>query len=497
MFALLAGVGQGRAVLLNEIMNNPAGPEHSDEYIELLGNDEGEMDLAGWSISDGQGVDPLVAVGGVAMILPPGGLALILDADYAGAYDHLITPGTLLLTVPNGALGSNGLSNSSPEMISLYNRSGALVDEVLTRPSLPEAVSLERRCPLALCDSCWVAAEIVGGTPGQPNSVLPRRLDLRARVVEDGLHLIASGGEGFRGMVELAVGQPPCQAGLRLDELDLPARGERTFQLPPMPLAGGNPLLATSLAEDGNQRLLLDTLLWAAAPGRQPFIEVVQPNGVDWVQVALPDSCPCLLDGLFLEGRGFRLRLGGWLPPRGRLLAGAAQAVCADALHVPGSLVLAREGSMAFKRANGLILDAAVWPTTRPAQDAPWRRLDAAAAGDDPGNWVADPSMAAGCPGSPIDPGTTLHGAWLVNTLLIRPGVSGQDLLVIENQRFNGRWVMEIWTLDGERLERCEPATPRFAWNGLVRGRRLPSGVYLLRLEDGARTCLHAMAVQD
>lgn len=489
---LLLSVPTARALLLNEIMANPAGSEYTDEYLELVQEDSLGMDLSGWRLSDGTAEDGLVSWSGGPLWLAPGALALILDSGYAGAYDDRIPPGVLLLTVADGALGSGGLSNSEAEPIALIDPAGHTVDLVWTRPAQEEDRSLERVSEPALCDSCWRPALVMGGTPGSPNSVRIRRWDLSV-VALDQWRLRASGREGFQGRIRRRTGWQPCLGDQTLGPYALAPGQELRLDPPALPLEGRNPLVLECLPDDDAGRVLADTLLWRDPVAGALYIEAVQPDGDDWAQVACAGPCPCLLDGLALEGRSFTRDLAGWLGAGGRLLAGQTDPDCAVDQHDARSLSLALTGLLILRGPAGQVLDEAIWPVDNPAAPAPWRRLDPARPGDRFENWLAQPGLSPGCPVMTPSPGPPGSAGWSVNLRVLR---KSESLLMVEAPPGLRSWRLELWSLDGRLVHQAATSAGRLFWDGRLDGAWCPSGLYVLRLAGDGREQLQTLALR-
>ena len=207
-------------VVISEVMSNPAGGETeipggvADEYIELQNLGDDAIDLAGWSLSDGDAVDDLVPwddaqhgelegpdlVTGTTL-LPAGGFAVVLDADYAapqrgGPQPYALAAGALILTSGDTKLG-NGLATTDP--LTLYDAGGQSRDYVLDTFGTPldaddplerddddldgipfdpgDGRSLERIDPrLPDAESNW-AVSPSGGTPGKQNAATPFDVD--------------------------------------------------------------------------------------------------------------------------------------------------------------------------------------------------------------------------------------------------------------------------------------------------------------------------------
>ena len=109
---LLAPISGFPQVVLNEVMYDPDGSEHHDEFVELknLSVDEA-VNLRGWSVGDGEELDSLLDAGD-GLTLGPGQLGLVLDGSYFGnstAYEHVPTD-AILLTINDRAFGKMGWS---------------------------------------------------------------------------------------------------------------------------------------------------------------------------------------------------------------------------------------------------------------------------------------------------------------------------------------------------------------------------------------------------
>ena len=168
-------------VVLSEIMFDPAGPEQSDEYVEIMNLSETEVvDLKGWKISDGDGEDTITDAG-EGLILCPHQYGIILDADYfeqsRGDYD--IPDEALVLTIDGSTLGSGGLSNSRSETVSIINSSGLVVCQYAYATGNRSGYS-DEKIDLELSDDPenWSDSRIFNGTPGYRNSVELYNTDL-------------------------------------------------------------------------------------------------------------------------------------------------------------------------------------------------------------------------------------------------------------------------------------------------------------------------------
>ena len=112
------------SVVITEVMANPL-EEDTGEFVELVNLSGAPVDLAGWQLTDGDALDTIRAwssqdhgvVDGVTRdqtLLPAGGIATVLDAEYLqGSTRYVFAAGTLLMTVENTTLG-DGLTSTDP-----------------------------------------------------------------------------------------------------------------------------------------------------------------------------------------------------------------------------------------------------------------------------------------------------------------------------------------------------------------------------------------------
>ena len=161
-------------VVLSEVMYDPPGADHHDEFVELVNTDPAVgVDLSGWRLGDGEENDHLLD-GGEGMVLAPGQFALVLDGSYPGAstaYENERTS-ALLLTIDDGAFGRGGWSNSEEESVVLRNASGDTVEVFRYLPAQQPGYSWEKVDPEAGAAAAnWALSLIAGGTPGRLNSV--------------------------------------------------------------------------------------------------------------------------------------------------------------------------------------------------------------------------------------------------------------------------------------------------------------------------------------
>lgn len=143
IFLLGWGAAAGGHPVITEVMSNPASGEdtipggRSNEFIELYNPGPDTVDLYGYTFSDGDALDSVVAwdparfgslrdpdalVGGTRLL--PQRFAVILDQDYAAPANHQpydVPPGILILAAANTTLG-DGLAAGDP--LALYAPGG-------------------------------------------------------------------------------------------------------------------------------------------------------------------------------------------------------------------------------------------------------------------------------------------------------------------------------------------------------------------------------------
>ena len=169
-------------ITLSEIMFDPLGSEHYDEFIEIFNADSQTVDLTDWRIRVGNGIDKIISPDTGAPRLPSQQYALILDSGYfenSTSYDNLIPAGILILTIDNNTFGSGGLSNSRAETISLLNAAGHIVSQYTYSIGNQHGYSDEKIDLTGPDDaSNWANSKVLHGTPGFTNSVARPAYDL-------------------------------------------------------------------------------------------------------------------------------------------------------------------------------------------------------------------------------------------------------------------------------------------------------------------------------
>lgn len=178
LFCLASAVhaAQSPDVVISEIMFNPDGDENAREYVEVYNRSDSPVSFEGCRIGDGSAFDLVATVPGGGWIVPPNGYAVVFDPDYftSGAPYANIPKDAVLFTVGDGAIGSRGFSNSSPETISIVSAGGDTISSVRYDTSCPAGHSWERVIPGGGDGPENFHPSLAKeGTPGAKNSVTP------------------------------------------------------------------------------------------------------------------------------------------------------------------------------------------------------------------------------------------------------------------------------------------------------------------------------------
>ena len=161
-------------IKITEIMFNPAGPEQSDEYVEIFNLSTKIIDLNQWTISDSTGFS-LICDAGYGTILKPESFCVIVDPDALSnnsLFLQKIPSDVLIVKIDTQNFGNRGLSNSHGELVSLINPENHYVCSVQYDCSLNEGFSFEK-IEFEKGDNTenWEQSRVWGGTPGKINSV--------------------------------------------------------------------------------------------------------------------------------------------------------------------------------------------------------------------------------------------------------------------------------------------------------------------------------------
>jgi len=266
--------------VVTEILANVLG-ETSDELVELLNTGTSSVDLAGWQLADnGSTPQTIVAyprtlsIGTSRTTVAPGKFALLLDKDYAGAYDAQLA-GVLAddVTLLSTSSGNPGLSNSA-DRVTIKDATGAAVDDYSWTSDPGEGASTARRratdgtlTPLAVDPDGPSVGTIRSALPPPPLPVAP---DVQlSELLPDPV------GDDDAEYVEVAVG-----AAAVLDDLELRDAGGGTYALEGSAAAGSLLVLdrtATGIALNNDGDTV--TLVWQPIGQSEQVLDEVSYSG--------------------------------------------------------------------------------------------------------------------------------------------------------------------------------------------------------------------------
>lgn len=169
-------------ITFSEVMFDLEGADYHDEFIEIYNLSESEsVDLTGWYLSDSVNIDRIID-SDEGMHLDPLNYAVILDGSYfanSTLYDDIIPGSALILTIDGGAFSSNGLTNTVPKTLMLFNTDSQQVDayrySIDNRPGHSDEKILMNSDNST---SNWGNSLVEYGTPGFKNSISPHQFDV-------------------------------------------------------------------------------------------------------------------------------------------------------------------------------------------------------------------------------------------------------------------------------------------------------------------------------
>lgn len=193
---LLAALICSPEASITEVMANPLD-EDTGEFVEICNTSLLPLDLLGFTITDGDELDDVLAWTGAfpdtgcvtgTTIVPPGGYAVLLDIGYAAAPAYDFPAGTVILSTGDASI-CNGLAAASDPM-TLYGPGGTADSNVVSTYGTPvpsdswssrdddgldgipfdpgDGISVERVIPvLPDEEDNWIPGP-PGGTPGGP-----------------------------------------------------------------------------------------------------------------------------------------------------------------------------------------------------------------------------------------------------------------------------------------------------------------------------------------
>nr|MBC8374604.1 lamin tail domain-containing protein [FCB group bacterium] len=168
-------------IRISEVMSNPQGSEYENEFIEIFNATDHVMQINGWVLSDGNGVDTISHLSGPIWI-QPSHYALIMDPGYnflTGPYPDITNDSLPVYTISTDAsFGSGGLSNGGESVI-IRSPDSSSSSEMSWTTSTENGYSWER-VSVSSADSLssWLQSIDINGTPGYRNSVTPPLINL-------------------------------------------------------------------------------------------------------------------------------------------------------------------------------------------------------------------------------------------------------------------------------------------------------------------------------
>ncbi len=168
-------------LVISEVMANP-GVEDTSEFVEIYNPGTSAVELAGLVFSDGDHDDVLQAYGTSSTSVGPGEYAMIIDAEYDGAYgaDASIP----WLTTGDTNLG-NGLTTADD--ITLFEADGSTIIATFSHPFDPgDSVSVERY-DLEAGDTAgnWRASQCADGHSAGDEHCFPESGDATSLVITE------------------------------------------------------------------------------------------------------------------------------------------------------------------------------------------------------------------------------------------------------------------------------------------------------------------------
>ncbi len=198
--ALFLALVAASRIVISEVMANPKGvtgvhmPEDRNEFVELYNSTDSAVDLAGWTLDDGDVVDLLQAWTDSSILnaeslrlgstlLDPHCYAVVLDPEYVdtaalGGYEqpYRFGPATLILMVGNTTIGDGLTTNDPVVLCAAAGDTSTFGTPSDTTDSIPcdagDGNSWERIYALGPDTvSNWMACrDTAGCTPGAANS---------------------------------------------------------------------------------------------------------------------------------------------------------------------------------------------------------------------------------------------------------------------------------------------------------------------------------------
>ncbi len=131
------------SLVITEVCSNPPD-ETAGEFIEFHNDSTEQVDITGFSITDGDALDELLPWAGTfpqaevqtgTSVIPPGGYAVLLEEGYINDPWLNFQTGTVILTTGDQSI-CNGLAASS-DPLTLYNQTGTTMSSVISTFGTP------------------------------------------------------------------------------------------------------------------------------------------------------------------------------------------------------------------------------------------------------------------------------------------------------------------------------------------------------------------------
>ncbi len=510
-------------VVVSEVMFNPDGDENAREYVEMYNRSGTAVSLEGFRIGDGTAFDLVTTVPGGGWIVPPYGYAVVFDPDYftAGAPYGTIPAGAVLFTVADEAIGSRGLSNSSPETVAVVSAAGDTLSAVRYDISCPAGYSWERVIPGGGDGpDNFRPSRAKDGTPGARNSATPPdenpslgegsiRFDPSVPVMGKPMDIVVSFKNGGLAAVTGARVALSLKPGKSLGEVIFEGAVEpgawsetKRIAIPRMP--GGRSVVEAVLIGDMDPAGAADDTARAAvdvpvAPGTVILNEIMAApsHGPEWVEIYnIADAPVSLLGWSIHDGGGKDSNAFG-----PALVEAGGYAVIAGGepdFSVPQDVVVVRAGRFPSLNNDGDAVVLAGFDSA--AQDS--------AAYKDAFSGVSlelvspDLRGGSGAWDRCVDPAGSTPGR--ANSILFDGGGSGTAkgvALKVTPNPFDERTVvsfelpfplarvrLDVYDRRGRKVATLRDGTDsgskwETSWDGRSGGRRLPAGAYILFLE--------------
>ncbi|MBN1385835.1 lamin tail domain-containing protein [Candidatus Woesearchaeota archaeon] len=166
VFSMILFAGFVHALVINEIMYDPAGTDSGHEWVELF-NEQTSVDMTGFRFYEGGSAHSLTLIQGSGT-LPAGSYAIITDDADQFLLDFPSFSGTLFDST------WSSLSNTG-ELLEMRDASDLVMDSVFYNSSWGGASNYTLELIDASLDNnastSWLESTENGGTPGYLNSV--------------------------------------------------------------------------------------------------------------------------------------------------------------------------------------------------------------------------------------------------------------------------------------------------------------------------------------